>query len=585
MINQKIQLHINMFLFSVLVLTFRLPLAAASVDVTSLDVRGIQEIYKKNQFSTEYVIQSFLTHIETYEPSYNAFISINPQALEDARIIDQRRAAGEALSALAGIPIIVKESIDVAGLPSTAGWAKWSKDAGGIALVPEFDAPVVARLREAGAIILGKGNIPALSASGTHADSSWAGPTYNAVDRTFVPGASSTGVATAVSAGFVVLGLGEETGGSIQNPAAAQALVSIKPTFALLPNTGIVPLCGSTRDVAGALTKTVYDAAIMLDVTAGYTILDPKTVAAIGHIPEKGFSAGLKTTALRGKRIGLYGPGWSGRKLTSETQSLYNQAVAELKSRGATVVEDPFAATEFASRFTPTRLYHGGDCVKSLAYDLDQYLLRLGSSSRRHSLAELRAIKGYDPFIEGSPITNILKIVYADKSQLDVAVDRFSEEGAVIIKQLLQKIEMPVFSDNLYLLPDVTEAIKAREEILLAFNGVMDRHQLDALVFPQMFSEIPKMSEDKLYPSISVPQINIAGVPAITTPAGYYKSGAPFSLLFIGRLWSEADLLALAYDYEQATRHRKTPVLSINKIPNSQTKTLSDDVDAGKMTR
>src|SRR5690606_7847723 len=128
--------------------------------------------------------------------------------------------------------------------------------------------------------------------------------TYNAYGREFVPGASSSGTATAISGNFAMLGIAEETGGSIQNPAAAQGIVGIKPTFALVPNAGVVPLAGSSRDVIGPHARTVKDAALMLDVIAGYSHEDQKTVASIGNIPSKGYTSKLNKQALKGKRIG-----------------------------------------------------------------------------------------------------------------------------------------------------------------------------------------------------------------------------------------------------------------------------------------
>ena len=147
-----------------------------------------------------------------------------------------------------------------------------------------------------------------MSATGSHANDSWAGPTYNAAGREFLPGGSSAGTATAVGASLAVLGLAEETGGSIQNPASAQGLVGIKPTFALVPNVGVLPL-SSLRDVVGPIGRCVRDAALALDALAGFTMADPKTIAGIGRKPPGGYAANLKPDALRGKRIGTYGPG------------------------------------------------------------------------------------------------------------------------------------------------------------------------------------------------------------------------------------------------------------------------------------
>ena len=213
------------------------------------------------------------------------------------------------------------------------------------------------------------------------------------MDRSLVPGASSSGTATSVSGNFAVLGIAEETGGWIQNPAAAQALIGIKPTFGLVPNVGVVPLGGSTRDVVGAHGRTVHDAALMLDAIAGYTPEDPKTVASIGNMPVDGYTSKMNDFELKGKRIGLYGPGWRNQPLTKETQALYERAVKELEAQGATVVADPFAG----SGFTAFVKAAGSVGIESVVYDMDQYLKRLGPSAAIHSVNELIAKTGQTP--------------------------------------------------------------------------------------------------------------------------------------------------------------------------------------------
>src|SRR5690606_38771576 len=231
------------------------------------------------------VVKAYLDRIKLYDPSYNAFTTMNTKALEQAKELDKRRAKGEKLGKLAGIPVVIKEGVDMAGFPQTMGWDKLSPESGGLAFIPEKDATIVARLKAADAIILGRTNMPAFASDGARATSSWDGDTYNVVNKKLVPGASSSGTAAAVSGNMAVLGVAEETGGSIQNPAGAQALVGVKTTFGLVPTSGVVPLRGSTHDVLGPNVRTVRDAAVMLDVIAGYSYEDPKTVASIGNMP------------------------------------------------------------------------------------------------------------------------------------------------------------------------------------------------------------------------------------------------------------------------------------------------------------
>src|SRR6195952_5232735 len=212
--------------------------ASPAIDPVELTLEQTQAAFASGAITSEALTQAFLDRIATYNTHYNALCFMNPDALDDARAIDRRRAAGDTLGPLAGVPVVVKDAMDMVGFPTTAGWRLLHSKTGGVDLMPATDAPVVARMRAAGAIILGKTNIPVLSHTGSHANDSWAGPTYNAAGRGFLPGGSSAGTATAVAASMAVLGLAEETGGSIQNPASAQALVGIKPTFALVPNAG-----------------------------------------------------------------------------------------------------------------------------------------------------------------------------------------------------------------------------------------------------------------------------------------------------------------------------------------------------------
>jgi aspartyl-tRNA(Asn)/glutamyl-tRNA(Gln) amidotransferase subunit A len=428
-----------------------------------LTASDAQSALVHHRYTARQLTEAFLARIATYNPGYNAIITANPQALSEADDIDRRRAAGETLGPLAGVPVVIKDTMDFAGLPTTAGWAPLSGRAGGVDLIPEADAPVVARLRAAGAIILGKTNLPVFSVSGTNANDSWAGPTYNAIAPTRAPGGSSAGTATAVSASFAVLGLGEETGGSIQNPAAAQALVSVKPTFGLVPNIGVVPLGGSTRDVVGPIAKTVRDAALTLDVLAGYSASDPKTTASIGHVPERGYAAGLNSVTLRGKRIGLYGPGWRTPALSPETQQLYTASIAELKRQGTILITDPFAGSDFASlaRFDgPFQYDQRGE--ESVAYDMQNYLAHLGPKAPAQSLAEFIRLAHQDPFGEQGPL----------------AYERLQP---VFVTALATPSVPPPLRDFMVL----------RDHYIATFNAVMDRNKLDALIFPQSRTETP----------------------------------------------------------------------------------------------
>jgi amidase len=438
---------------------------------------------------------------------------------------------GERLGPLAGVPLVVKEAMDVVGFPSTAGWAPLSSQAGGHDLFPIQNSTVVQRIVDADAIILGKTNIPAFSDDNTRANSSWAGPTFNAIDRDLAPGASSSGTATAVAAGFAPAGLAEETGGSIQSPSSAQSLVGVKPTFALVPTSGVVPLAGSTRDVVGPIATNVRDAAMLLDVLAGFSPRDPKTIASIGHIPKDGYTGQLRKDALRGKRIGLYGHGWNLLDLSEETRSLYDRAVRELQAQGAIVVEDPFAGSGFAELALPDVGYDYRG-TESVAFDYTNYLKGLGVDS----LDAFRELIGISPFDDGGPLHYYADLLPVLKDSLNHPADP----------------------------PDLSGFNQLRAQYLTIFNRVFKAHHLDAVMFPQAIEALPPLFSDVFIAETTVSAINIGGLPGVTVPAGQYASNrAPFSLIFVGRPWSEADLLGFAYDYEQATHHRVQAHLSM----------------------
>lgn len=505
-------------------------------DVVEMTLEGVALAFQRG-LTAEALTRAFLARISVYNPHYNAIINLNPEALDEAREIDRRRAAGETLGPLAGVPVVIKDTMDMVGLPTTAGWHFLASQAGGVDLIPETDAPVISRMKAAGCVILGKTNVPILSATGTHASNSWAGPTLNTVAPDRMPGGSSAGTATAVGASMAVLGLAEETGGSIQNPAAAQGLVGLKPTFGLVPNSGVVPLAGSTRDVVGPIARTVRDAALTLDVIAGYCAEDPKTVAGIGKRPKGGYSAGLSATALHGKRLGLYGPGWRQVDLSPACARLYQRAQGEIIGRGAMLLEDPFSGSDFASLGRPLSAdyYFDARGMEGCAYDLELYLRRLGPSAAIRDYKALAALtKAEDPFAPGGVLAYMTTL----------------PETEISIRDPLRP-------------PPYADFLAAKEAYLEVVEAVFTKHQLDGLVFPQMRREVPYLHSTDVIQETTVCEINIAGMPVVTVPAGYYPSGAPFNLVFVGKLWDEAALLAMAYDYEQATKYRVAPLLIV----------------------
>lgn len=514
-------------------LTLNISTCLAQIDVVELTIAELSEGYDRGLYTSVEVTQAFLDRINAFELNYNAFTNLNPNALAEAAQLEEERQTVGPRGPLHGVPVVIKEAMDVEGLPSTFGLAALSSKAGGTDLIATRDATVVQRLRDAGAVILGKTNIPGMSMDGTRTFNSfidsWDGHTFNSYNRNIAPGASSAGTATAVSANFAIFGLAEETGGSIQNPAGAQGLVGIKPTFGLVPNTGVVPLAGSTRDVVGPIARTVWDAAVALDALAVVTPDDPKT--AEGNAPEGGYTSLLSIDALQGKRIGLYGPGWSQRNPSRETRELYEIAQQTLINEGAILVDDPFEGSGI--RDLPVRIFGGLADFRgqeSIVFDMEQYLDRL--------------------FGEDVPETTSI-----DRLRNETGVNLFDEGGLVRI--IVNEFEVAKGSlDDPEAAPDLSEFNAVQETYRHTFSTVLNEHNLDALVFPQMLTRTPSLNSNSNIAASSIEAINILGTPGVNVPAGFYNNGAPFSLMFMGDLFSEAELLSMAYDYEQATLHR-----------------------------
>lgn len=501
-----------------------LPLPAAEsaeVDVVELTAQQIQAAYLMGDFTATDLVESFFARIDKYEPTYNAFISLNPNALATAMALDAEYALTGPRSPLHGVPVVIKDNIDQAGTVTTAGFAGFSSATGGIDLSPANDSTLVARLQDAGAIILGKTNLPDFAFSGTRTYSTVAGTTFNPYNLGKAPGGSSGGTATAVNASFAVLGLGTETGGSIENPASAQALVGVKPTFGLTPIDGVFPIDAIYRDVVGPMAKTVYDAAVTLDVLAGPTLNDLNTFAAVGNIPPAGYTAGLSDTSLQGKKFGLVGLGWRDTFLPLDpaTEALYEEAIAVLESQGAEVVADPFLGSGFVEKYDERQGASG-----IIANSVQKYFNNADAG----------------PEFESAETFN-------DASDIDLP-------GAFT--------DLPTEPTAN---PEADAYQAFRMELREIFTTVLETFDLDGLFFPQAGSPIPDQiigaNGPNDFPELPSNIINDLGVPVVTVPYAYYDDNTPMTLAFIGDLWTEAELLSYAFDFEQATLARVAPNL------------------------
>ena len=307
--------------------------AAESFQIEEATVASIQQALRDKSLTCHALVQAYLDRIAAYDhkgPSLNVILALNPNALAEADRRDADYARSGPVGPLHCIPLVLKDNYNTADLPTTGGSAALAS------AQPKADAFTVARLRKAGAIILGKSNMHEFALAGTTV-SSLGGQTLNPYDLTRTPGGSSGGTGAAVAANLALAGTGSDTVNSIRSPASANALVGIRPTKGLLSRAGIMPV-SETQDAAGPIARTVADAARLLEVMAGYDPDDPSTAWSIGNTPAS-YTPFLEEGSLRGVRIGLFKTMQGSRPEHQEVNAVIAAAVAAMQNEGAIVVE------------------------------------------------------------------------------------------------------------------------------------------------------------------------------------------------------------------------------------------------------
>jgi amidase len=484
--------------------------------VVEKTVDELQDGLERGLVTSEDIVREYLVRLATYDrngPTFRAMLALNPRVFVEARAADAERAAGRSRGPFHGIPVAYKDNIDVLGLPTTGGSR---------ALVdhrPRLDSRMAAGMRAGGAVVLGKANLDEFP-FGDFGISTLGGTIGNAYDPSLSTAGSSGGSAVAVSTSLVTLAFGTDTCNSLSNPAAFASLATIRTTRGLTSRAGVMPL-NTYNDAVGPLAKSVREVAEVLDLVAGSDPEDPATVDATKHI-DGSFAAALARGSLKGARIGLLRQRFTGVTRDPEPATLMAGIAKELQAAGATIVE--VEIPDLDEQFRKAR----GSAPGSLKAGWDAYLSRGAAPGEK-------VLTIQDLLASG-------KLAPASARRFQSALEPTPAGGA---------------------LAEATRAFVAgREAFRALYVALMDRHAVDALVYPANLAR-PHTHEGGLERYGGEPgtceDSAMTGLPQVTVPGGFLGGRYPFGVSFLGRPWSDRHLLGLAYAYEQATHHRRPP--------------------------
>ncbi len=471
------------------------------------------------QYTAKSIVEMYLKRIEEVNPLVNAVLELNPEAIAIAEALDKERQEKGSRGPLHGIPILIKDNIDTGDQMHTT--------AGSLALANNIaakDAFIVAQMRKAGAIILGKANLSEwANFRSTRSSSGWSskgGQTRNPYDLNRSPCGSSSGSGAAVSANLCAVAIGTETDGSVICPSALCGIVGIKPTLGLASRSGIIPIAHS-QDTAGPMARTVKDAVILL---AAITGIDPEDGATQGQKVQADYTSFLKTDSLQGARLGIMR---SSMGVHEKVDQVMEEAFEVLRKAGASLID--------LDRVIPDQGIGDAEFAVLLyefKADLNQYLAKLKPEVKVRSLADLIAF---------------------NKANSKEAMPYFGQE----ILQMAQ--EKGPLSNEEY-----QQALKKCKNLSQekGIDAVFAQHQLDAIIAP---SDAPAWKIDRINGDhylmggkASYSPAAVSGYPNITVPAGYVHH-LPIGISFTGTAYSEPRLIGLAYAFEQLTQFRKAP--------------------------
>ncbi len=479
-------------------------------ELNEASIENIKQAVITKKVSCESIVNSYMKRIEQLDKAgdlkINSIIKINPQALEEARKIDLMIKNQQDPGLLTCAPLIIKDNIDVKGLPTTAGSKALAEN------IAKDDATQIERLRRQGAVILAKSNLAEFAWTPDYSESSLGGLTRNPYDLSRTTGGSSGGTAAAVAANFGVAGLGTDTGASIRGPSALQNLVGLRPTLGASSRDGVIPIW-MTRDTAGPMTRTVSDAALIFEATSGFDQKDSATFLA-RLAPTFKADKALDKFALKGMRVGVLRQMATPNNTAPEVLTRFEQALKAMEQQGAVLVDINIPALKNKADLAwPNRM----------KYDFNAYLLGQGDHAPVANFTELvnsgLYVKEVKPFLEHEMgVTN----------EQRVRNDRLDAESTLALMNTL-----------------IYE---------------MDNQFVSVMVYPswtQPPRKLDALTEDG---GNNNSMIAHAGLPAITVPMGFTSGNLPSSLQITGRPFSESTIIGVAYAFEQSTHHREPPL-------------------------
>ena len=494
---------------------------AATFDLSTATVADIQAAMDSGALTSEKLVQLYLARIDAYDkkgPKLNSVLTLNKNALEEARALDAERKAKGPRSPLHGIVVLPKDVYDTYDMPTTGGFKPMATSQ------PSRDAFVIDRLRDAGAVILGKLNQSDWYGVAPSGGSTLAGQPLSPYNPKKTTGGSSSGTGVAMAAWFGTTGLGSDTSGSIVIPSTLNNLVGFSTTHGLVSRTGMM-WSSPRQESGGPMCRTVYDCAAMLDAIAGYDPADLATEAGLGKIPEAPYTSFVRKDGLKGARIGVLREMVRSGPKHEEGTALFEKAVADFKAAGAVLVDPALTGLKL-----PEALQDAGAATFERADAINKYLSALPPTS---------------------PIRT---------------VDEMIAKGGKLVKPAI--IEAAKIGSLDHYAP-LLAAYKQQDMIRAALVDVMEKYQLDGVILPYR----TVLTDDR--PTAPNPAggggskdaanalASYTGLPTIIVPGGFFGSdGMPFAVQFLGKPFSEPTLIKLASGYEAVSKHRKAPALT-----------------------